>query len=184
MKIHFFIEMKTRIYPQRFPYASAVTWSLVLQMRNLANKIEEFSKRDDFSGEISSAHRKYPETSTTPTLNLIQSSTYLKLPKNWLSDSFSRPQVKWKTARQLFIQHPIVAPLFRQYIHFWKRKKKIFRTTVWSLDHVSNWALHFENAPKDNLVHKFLIKCVITIHRHWQVDSNSVQVSAENRKRK
>jgi hypothetical protein len=26
-------------------------------MRNLANKIEEFSKCDDFSGEISSAHR-------------------------------------------------------------------------------------------------------------------------------
>jgi hypothetical protein len=44
--------LKTRIYPQRFLNASAVTWSLVLQMRNLANKIEEFSKCDDFSGEI------------------------------------------------------------------------------------------------------------------------------------
>jgi hypothetical protein len=28
-------------------------------MRNLAHKIEEFSKCDDFSGEISSAHRYY-----------------------------------------------------------------------------------------------------------------------------
>jgi hypothetical protein len=69
MKIHFFIEdthlppniskcisshlLKTRIYPQIFPNASAVTWSLVLQTRNLANKIEEFQKCDDFSGEIS-----------------------------------------------------------------------------------------------------------------------------------
>jgi hypothetical protein len=35
----------------------AVTWSLVLQTRNLANKIVEFWKCDDFSGEISSAHR-------------------------------------------------------------------------------------------------------------------------------
>jgi hypothetical protein len=33
---------QTRIYPKWFPNASAVTWSLVLQMRNLANKIEEF----------------------------------------------------------------------------------------------------------------------------------------------
>jgi hypothetical protein len=48
---------RLKIYPQRFPNASAVTWSLVLQMRNLAHKIEEFSKCDDFSGEISSAHR-------------------------------------------------------------------------------------------------------------------------------
>jgi hypothetical protein len=31
--------LKTRIYPQRFPNASAVTWSLVLQTRNLVNKI-------------------------------------------------------------------------------------------------------------------------------------------------
>jgi hypothetical protein len=56
MKWKYIFSLKTRIYPQRFPNASAVTWSLVLQMRNLANKIEEFSKCDDFSGEISSAH--------------------------------------------------------------------------------------------------------------------------------
>jgi hypothetical protein len=34
--------LKTRIYPKWFPNASAVTWSLVLQPRNLADKIEEF----------------------------------------------------------------------------------------------------------------------------------------------
>jgi hypothetical protein len=34
--------------------ASTVTWSLVLQTRNLMNKIEEFWKCDDFSGEIRS----------------------------------------------------------------------------------------------------------------------------------
>jgi hypothetical protein len=45
--------LKTRIYPQIFPNASTVTWSLVLQTINLANKIEDFSKCDDFSGEIS-----------------------------------------------------------------------------------------------------------------------------------
>jgi hypothetical protein len=33
---------------------STVTWSLVLQTRNLMNKIEEFWKCDDFSGEIRS----------------------------------------------------------------------------------------------------------------------------------
>jgi hypothetical protein len=45
--------LKTRIYPKRFPNASAVTWSLVLQTRNLANKIEENSKSVmSFSGEI------------------------------------------------------------------------------------------------------------------------------------
>jgi hypothetical protein len=57
MKWKYISSLKTRIYPQRFPNAWAVTWSLVLQMRNLANKIEEFSKCDDFSGEISSSHR-------------------------------------------------------------------------------------------------------------------------------
>jgi hypothetical protein len=57
MKWKYISSLKTRIYPQKFPNASAVTWSLVLQMRNLANKIEEFSKCDDFCGEISSAHR-------------------------------------------------------------------------------------------------------------------------------
>jgi hypothetical protein len=45
--------LKTCIYPKWFPNASAVTWSLVLQTRNLANKIEEFQKCDDLSGEIS-----------------------------------------------------------------------------------------------------------------------------------
>jgi hypothetical protein len=55
MKIHFFIE-DTHL-SQRFPNASTVTWSLVLQTRNLVNKIEEFPKCDDFSGEIRSAHR-------------------------------------------------------------------------------------------------------------------------------
>jgi hypothetical protein len=39
MKIHFFFE-DTHLPPKI--YASAVTWSLVLQTRNLANKIEEF----------------------------------------------------------------------------------------------------------------------------------------------
>jgi hypothetical protein len=32
-----FLKCKTRIYPKWFPNASAVTWSLVLQTRNLAN---------------------------------------------------------------------------------------------------------------------------------------------------
>jgi hypothetical protein len=44
--------LKTRIYPKWFPNASAVTWWLVLQTRNLANKTEQFWKCDDFSGEI------------------------------------------------------------------------------------------------------------------------------------
>jgi hypothetical protein len=52
MKWKYISSLKTRIYHQRFPNASAVTWSLVLQTRNLANKIENFSKCDDFSGEI------------------------------------------------------------------------------------------------------------------------------------
>jgi hypothetical protein len=43
------------MYPQRFPNASAVTGSLVLQMRKLANKTEQFWKCDDFSGEIASS---------------------------------------------------------------------------------------------------------------------------------
>jgi hypothetical protein len=51
MKWKYISSLKTRIYTQRFPNASAVTWPLVLQTRNLANKIEEFSKCDDFSGE-------------------------------------------------------------------------------------------------------------------------------------
>jgi hypothetical protein len=51
MKWKYISSLKTRIYPQRFPNASTVipnastvTWSLVLQTRNLnlANKIEEF----------------------------------------------------------------------------------------------------------------------------------------------
>jgi hypothetical protein len=57
MKWKYISSLKTRIYLQWFPNASTVTWSLVLQTRNLANKIEEFSKCDDFSGEIRSAHR-------------------------------------------------------------------------------------------------------------------------------
>jgi hypothetical protein len=57
MKWRYISSLKTRIYPQRFPNVSTVTWSLVLQTRNLANKIEEFWKCDDFSGEISAAHR-------------------------------------------------------------------------------------------------------------------------------
>jgi hypothetical protein len=45
--------LKTRIYPKWFPDASAVTWSLDhLITRKLANKIEQFWKCDDFSGEI------------------------------------------------------------------------------------------------------------------------------------
>jgi hypothetical protein len=35
MKWKYISSLKTRIYPQWFPNASAVTWSLVLQMRNL-----------------------------------------------------------------------------------------------------------------------------------------------------
>jgi hypothetical protein len=38
-------------------------------MRNLANKIKEFSKCDDFSGEISSAHRN---TDIGPVLNYLE----------------------------------------------------------------------------------------------------------------
>jgi hypothetical protein len=57
MKWKYISSLKTRIYPQRFPNASTVTWLLVLQTRNFANKIEEFEKRDDFSGETRSAHR-------------------------------------------------------------------------------------------------------------------------------
>jgi hypothetical protein len=57
MKWKYISSLKTRIYLKWFPNASAVTWSLVLQTRNLANKIVEFWKCDDFSGEISSAHR-------------------------------------------------------------------------------------------------------------------------------
>jgi hypothetical protein len=53
MKWKYISFLKTRIYPQRFPNASAVTWSLVQQTRNLANRTEDFSKCDDFSGEIS-----------------------------------------------------------------------------------------------------------------------------------
>jgi hypothetical protein len=56
MKIHFFIE-DTHLPPKISKCISSLTWSLVLQTRNLANKIEEFSKCDDFSGEIRSAHR-------------------------------------------------------------------------------------------------------------------------------
>jgi hypothetical protein len=37
MKKHFFIE---DTHPKIFPNASAVTWSLVLQTRNLANKLK------------------------------------------------------------------------------------------------------------------------------------------------
>jgi hypothetical protein len=62
MKIHFFIE-DTHL-PQRFPNASAVSWSLVLQTRNLANKFEEFQKCDDFSGEISQLTDKYMHDET------------------------------------------------------------------------------------------------------------------------
>jgi hypothetical protein len=54
MKWKYISSLKTRIYPKWFPNASTVTWSLILQTRNLANKIEEFWKCDDFSGEISS----------------------------------------------------------------------------------------------------------------------------------
>jgi hypothetical protein len=57
MKIHFFNEDTHLPYPERFPNASTVTWSLVQQTRFLANKIEDFSKCDDFSGKIRSAHR-------------------------------------------------------------------------------------------------------------------------------
>jgi hypothetical protein len=53
MKWKHISSMKTRIYPERFPNASTVTWSLVQQTINLSNKIEDFSKCDDFSGEIS-----------------------------------------------------------------------------------------------------------------------------------
>jgi hypothetical protein len=57
MKWKYISSMKTCIYPERFPNVPTVTWSLVQQTRNLANKIEDFSKCDDFSGEIRSAHR-------------------------------------------------------------------------------------------------------------------------------
>jgi hypothetical protein len=40
MKWKYIFSLKTHIYPQIFPNESAVTWSLVLQTRNLANKIE------------------------------------------------------------------------------------------------------------------------------------------------
>jgi hypothetical protein len=53
MKIHFFIE-DTHLPPKISKCINSV-----LQTRNLANKIEEFSKCDDFSGEIRSAHRKH-----------------------------------------------------------------------------------------------------------------------------
>jgi hypothetical protein len=53
---------KTRIYPKWFPKASTVIWSLVLQKRNLMNKIEEFWKCDDFSGEIRSLTDKNSES--------------------------------------------------------------------------------------------------------------------------
>jgi hypothetical protein len=42
MKWKYISSLKTRIYPKRFPNASAVIWSLVLQTINLANNIEEF----------------------------------------------------------------------------------------------------------------------------------------------
>jgi hypothetical protein len=43
MKWKYISSLKTHIYLKRFPSASAVIWSLVLQtMRNLAKKIEEF----------------------------------------------------------------------------------------------------------------------------------------------
>jgi hypothetical protein len=57
MKWKYISSMKTRIYPEWFPNASTVTRSLVEQTRNLANNIEDFSKCEDFSGEIRSAHR-------------------------------------------------------------------------------------------------------------------------------
>jgi hypothetical protein len=47
--------LKTRIYPKWFPNASAVTWSLVLQARKLANKTEQFRTYDDLSAVISSS---------------------------------------------------------------------------------------------------------------------------------
>jgi hypothetical protein len=64
MKWKYISSLKTCIYAQRFPNASAVTWSLVLQTRNLANKIEEFYKSVMIlvtSGEIS----QLTETSCT-----------------------------------------------------------------------------------------------------------------------
>jgi hypothetical protein len=39
MKWKYISSLKTRIYPKRCPNAPADTWSLVLQTRNLANKI-------------------------------------------------------------------------------------------------------------------------------------------------
>jgi hypothetical protein len=48
MKWKYISSMKTRIYPKKIPNASTVTWSLVQQTRNLANKIEDFSKCNDF----------------------------------------------------------------------------------------------------------------------------------------
>jgi hypothetical protein len=44
-----------------FQNASAVTWSLLLQTRKLANKTEQLWKCDDFSGEISqlTAYKKW-----------------------------------------------------------------------------------------------------------------------------
>jgi hypothetical protein len=65
MKWKYISSLKTHIYPKWFLNASAVTWSLILQTRNLANKIEEFWKCDDFSGEISSAHRQLLENLVT-----------------------------------------------------------------------------------------------------------------------
>jgi capsule polysaccharide export protein KpsE/RkpR len=54
MKWKYISSLKSRIYPQRFSNApAALTWSLVLQTRNLANKSEDFSKCDEFIGEIS-----------------------------------------------------------------------------------------------------------------------------------
>jgi hypothetical protein len=41
--------LKTRIYPKWIPNALAVTWSLVLQTRKLANKTEQFWRCDEIS---------------------------------------------------------------------------------------------------------------------------------------
>jgi hypothetical protein len=56
MKIHFFIE-DTHLPPK---ISKCISSHLITRTANEkpANKIEEFSKCDDFSGEISSAHRK------------------------------------------------------------------------------------------------------------------------------
>jgi hypothetical protein len=52
-----YISSKTRIYPKDFQmHPSAVTWSIILQMKKLANETEQFWKCDDYTSQLTDTH--------------------------------------------------------------------------------------------------------------------------------